>query len=226
MHARDVMTLDPIACDVSDTVADAAQLMRDRKVGFLCVLRGERLAGILTDRQVATDCVAEGLDAQSTRVEHIMARPATVGPEETIFAVLDTMRSAGMVRRVPVVDESGALLGVVSLSDLAVVAKDLVDGILDEDLHNAQTNARTLTGAKRIVKRIRRPSKAEGLRDPPSGVAGKRGARRPGVGRGGDARPHRGATVLAGRGAAARAANTGSRRAGARSARPVNARGD
>jgi CBS domain-containing protein len=179
MHARNVMTLNPIACDVQDTVADAARLMRDRRVGFVCVLRGTRLAGVLTDRQVATDCVAEGLDPQGTPVEHVMAQPATIGPEETIFAVLDTLRGAGMVRRVPVVDDDGSLLGVVSLSDLAVVAKDLVDGILDEDLHNAQTNARALTGAKRVVKRIRRPSKADRIQDP--AIAGKRHASRPGV---------------------------------------------
>jgi CBS domain-containing protein len=178
MHARNVMTLNPVACDADATVAEAAQLMRDRKVGFVCVLQGSRLVGVLTDRQVATDCVAEGLDPVETPVEHVMAQPATIGPDETIFAVLDTMRGAGMVRRVPVVDESGALLGVVSLSDLAVVAKDLIGGILDEDLHNAQTNARALTGAKRIVKRIRRPSKADRLQDP--AVGPKRRANRPG----------------------------------------------
>lgn len=179
MHARNVMSLNPVCCDSSDSIADAAALMRDRAVGLVCVLDGSRLVGVLTDRMVATDCVAEGLDPTETPVEHVMAQPSTVTPDETIFAVLDTMRSAGMVRRVPVVEETGELVGIVSLSDLAAVAKDLVDGILDEDLHNAQSNARALTGAKRIVKRIRRPTKAERLTEPP--VQRKRGASRPGA---------------------------------------------
>src|SRR5688572_11203937 len=107
MHARNIMSLNPVACPEDAPVAEAAQLMRDRAVGFVCVLRGSRLVGVLTDRQVATDCVANDLDPTETPVGHIMAKPATVGPEETIFAVLDTMRSAGMVRRVPVIEENG-----------------------------------------------------------------------------------------------------------------------
>jgi CBS domain-containing protein len=179
MHARNVMSLDPVTCESDATVAEAAGLMRDRKVGFVCVLRGGRLVGIVTDRMVATDCVAEGLDPGETPVEHIMQQPATVHEDETIFAVLDTLRSAGMVRRVPVVDDGNELVGVVSLSDLAPIAKDLLDGILAEDLHNATANARVLTGAKRIVKKIRRPGKADRLQEPP--VVRKRRASRPGT---------------------------------------------
>jgi CBS domain-containing protein len=187
MHARNVMSLNPVSVDADATVAEAAELMRDRRVGFVCVLRQGRLVGVVTDRMVATDCVAEGLDPRETPVEHVMQQPATVDEDETIFAVLDTMRSSGMVRRVPVVNAAGELVGVVSLSDLAAVAKDLVDGILDEELHNSTANARVLTGAKRIVKKIRRPRKAGRLREPP--VVAKRQASRPGVQR--DALPRR-----------------------------------
>lgn len=165
MHARNVMSADPVSCGSDAPVAEAARLMRDRGVGFACVLRGGRLVGVVTDRMVATDCVAEGLDPQETPVERIMQRPATVTEDETLFAVLDTMRSAGVVRRVPVLGADGELVGVVSLSDLASVAKDLLDGILAEDLHNATANARVLTGAKRIAKRIRRPGQAP-IEDP------------------------------------------------------------
>jgi CBS domain-containing protein len=174
MHARDVMSADPVSCEADAPVAEAARLMRDRGVGFVCVVRDGRLVGVVTDRMVATDCVAEGLDPQETPVEHIMQQPATVTEDETVFAVLDTMRSAGVVRRVPVLGASGELLGVVSLSDLAPVAKDLLDGILAEDLHNATANARVPTGAKRIAKRIRAP-KRTGNRP---GVQGKPAPRR------------------------------------------------
>jgi CBS domain-containing protein len=179
MHARDVMSPDPVTCEADATVAEAAGLMRDRRVGFVCVLRGGRLAGVVTDRMVATDCVAEGLPPEETPVEHIMQQPATVGEDETVFAVLDTLRGAGMVRRVPVIGEGGGLVGVVSLSDLAPVAKDLLEGILAEDLHNATANARVLTGAKRIAKKIRRPGKAGRVQEP--SVVPKRRASRPGI---------------------------------------------
>jgi hypothetical protein len=73
------------------------------------------------------------------------------------------MRSAGVVRRLPVVNANKELIGIVSISDIAVVAQDLVDGVLLEATHNAMNEARVLTGAKRIVKEIRRPTKADRL---------------------------------------------------------------
>lgn len=153
------MTKDPVACSVNDPVEAVARLMRDKGIGYVVCLREGRVAGCVTDRQLAVNVLAEGLAADTPVDEVMTGSPATVGLHDNVFSVLDTLRSAGVVRRAPVVDEDGLLLGVVSVSDVAVIAKDLIDGILLEETHHAMKEARVLTGGKRVVKEIRRPTK-------------------------------------------------------------------
>lgn len=163
MHVEHFMTKDPIAVDVNEPVENVARIMRDKGVGFVVIVRGNRVAGIVTDRMLATNVLAEGL-AADTPVEEVMhAEPACVKLSDNVFSVIDTMRSAGVVRRVPVVNELDELVGVVSVSDIAVIAKDLVDAILLEETHHSMTEAKFLTGAKRIVKDIRRPTRTDEL---------------------------------------------------------------
>lgn len=169
MHVEHFMTKDPVACSVDDPVDVVARLMRDKGVGFVVCLREGRVAGCVTDRNLALDVLAEDL-APDTRVEEVMTpNPATVSLEDNVFSVLDTFRSAGVVRRAPVVDDEGLLVGVVSISDVAVIAKDLIDGVLLEETHNAMKAAHVLTGGKRIIKDIRRPTKTDRLpAEPPT----------------------------------------------------------
>lgn len=163
MHIEHFMTKNPVACDVNEPVEGVARHMRDKGVGSVIVLRNGKVAGIVTDRQLAIGILAEGL-APDTPVEDVMtADPACLTLEDNIFSVLDTMRSAGVVRRVPVVNANRELLGVVSISDVAVIAKDLIDAIMLEETHHAMTETKILTGAKRIVKDIRRPTKGDRL---------------------------------------------------------------
>ena len=157
------MTKDPVACNVNEPVEAVARLMRDKGVGCVVCLRDGRVAGIVTDRQLTLNVLAEGL-APDTPVEDVMTpNPATVTLEDNVFSVVDTMRSAGVVRRLPVVDDEHRLLGLVSISDVAIIAQDLVDAVLLEETHNATKEARILTGGKRIGKDIRRPTKTDRL---------------------------------------------------------------
>lgn len=157
------MTKNPVACDANEPVEGVARLMRDKGVGCIVVLRNGKVAGLVTDRQLTLNVLAEGLGAE-TPVEEIMtADPACLTLEDNLFSVIDTMRSAGVVRRLPVVNANKELLGLVSISDVAVIAKDLIDGILLEETHHAMSEAHILTGAKRIVKEIRRPSQLDKL---------------------------------------------------------------
>jgi CBS domain-containing protein len=169
MHVEHFMTRDPVACSVNDPVDVVARLMRDKGIGYVVCLREGRVAGCVTDRQLALHVLAEGLPPDAAVEEVMTANPATVGLEDNLFSVLDTMRSAGVVRRVPVVDAEGLLVGVVSISDVAVIAKDLIDGVLMEETHNAMKAAHVPTGGKRIIKDIRRPTKTDRL--PPEGPA-------------------------------------------------------
>ena len=103
----------------TEPVRAAAQRMESRNVGSLVVIdEGERPMGILTDRDLALRVVAGGLDADATLVAQVMTpQPRTVSEETPIEDALGLMRSAS-VRRLPVVDRKGRLVGVVSLDDI------------------------------------------------------------------------------------------------------------
>lgn len=161
MHVEHFMTTNPVACDVGDSVETVARLMRDKGVGSVVVLQGGKVAGLVTDRQVAVRCVADGLGAGATVKDIMTENPATLSLDDNIFSAVDTLRSAGVVRRVPVVNTNRELLGVVSISDIAVIAKDLVDAVFLDATHNAMSEAHVLTGGKRVVHQLRRPTQAE-----------------------------------------------------------------
>jgi len=188
MHVEHFMTKSPVACDAHEPVEGVARLMRDKGVGCVVVLRNGKVVGLVTDRQLAVGCLAEGLGGE-TPVEEVMTTdPACCTLDDNLFSILDTMRSAGVVRRLPVVNAERELIGLVSISDVAVIAKDLLDGVLLEETHHAMTEARVLTGGKRIVKSIRRPSKMDRLPPdqetrpvsaPAPGVTSERADKRP-----------------------------------------------
>ena len=89
--------------------------------------------------------------------------PARLTLDDNIFSAIDTMRSANVARRIPVVNEYNELLGIVSISDVAVVAKDLIEAVLLEETHQAMEETHVLTGGKRILRALRSPTKAERL---------------------------------------------------------------
>lgn len=163
MHVEHFMTKDPVACDANEPIEGVARLMRDKGVGCVVVLRNGRVVGLVTDRQIAVGGIAEGMGAD-TPVEEIMTTdPACLTEQDNVFSALDTMRSAGVVRRLPVVNANKELIGIVSISDIAPIAKDLIDAILLEELQHSTSEAQVVTGAKRIIKDIRRPTQLDKL---------------------------------------------------------------
>jgi CBS domain-containing protein len=124
---QDVMTKNPSCVKPSDTIERAARLMRDEDVGPLPVVQDEasrKLVGILTDRDIVIRIVAEGRDPRTTRVEEIMATsPVTCQPEDELTRALDLM-SEHQVRRIPVVDKAGAVVGIIAQADVATRTRD------------------------------------------------------------------------------------------------------
>jgi CBS domain-containing protein len=126
----------------SDEVIRAAQLMRDRHVGYLVVVESHavkgclRAVGVLTDRDIVVSVVARQVDPAAVRVGEIMTpNPVTVAESDAIEEALQAVRRAG-VRRVPVVGPRGELVGVLSFDDLlkavAGEARDMVTAIRTE----------------------------------------------------------------------------------------------
>lgn len=114
----DVMTRDPACVDISDAAIDAARRMRDIDAGDVIVTDNGRLAGIVTDRDIAIRLVAEGMGAD-TPVSEIFSSDdmATIGPQTDLADAVQLMRERA-IRRIPVV-EGDKPVGIVSIGDLA-----------------------------------------------------------------------------------------------------------
>jgi CBS domain-containing protein len=122
---RELMTTSPKTVDTSAKVVDAARLMRQEDVGPVPVVEnGDRLAGIVTDRDIVLRVVAEGGDPQSTTVGEIMSRDlVTVDPDQPLDEALRLM-ARHQVRRLPVCEEDGRLVGIVAQADVATELGD------------------------------------------------------------------------------------------------------
>jgi CBS domain-containing protein len=118
----DVMTRDPSCCELADTAAAAARIMKSHDVGSVpvCVdLRTKKLVGIVTDRDITVYVVAKGQDARTTSIANVMTRdPLTCHPEDDLQTALDAMEKF-QVRRIPVVGAEGQLVGIIALADVA-----------------------------------------------------------------------------------------------------------
>jgi CBS domain-containing protein len=121
MKAQDLMTMNPASCTPSSTVREAAQLMREHDCGCIPVVEGEskRLVGVLTDRDVACRCVAEGRSPDTAVRDVMTTSPQCCHPEDDVAAVEQIMIEA-QVRRVPVVDAKDSCVGMIAQADLAL----------------------------------------------------------------------------------------------------------
>jgi CBS domain-containing protein len=118
-QVRDVMTTDPRCVDVEQTIAGIAQMMRDDDIGDVVVSDGNRLLGVVTDRDIVVRAIAEGLDPTRETVDAVFSGDVkTISPDASIDEAVRVMRE-NAVRRLPVV-EGEQLIGIVSLGDLAI----------------------------------------------------------------------------------------------------------
>jgi CBS domain-containing protein len=111
-----------------DLIPDVARKMRDARVGCVVVARAGRPIGILTDRDIALRVVAEGRDPTITRVSEVVTYdPIVLVVDADIGAATALVRSHG-IRRIPIVDASGQVVGIVTSDELLVlVGKELSD---------------------------------------------------------------------------------------------------
>lgn len=116
---REVMTANPKTVDADDTIVDAARLMRDEDVGAVIVLKGKRVDGIATDRDIAVRAVADSRDPGATSIGEIASTDlVSLSPDDSVDRAVQVMRQRS-VRRLPVVDGDRPV-GIVSIGDLAV----------------------------------------------------------------------------------------------------------
>ena len=116
---RELMTVRPRTVKAGDSIVEAAKLMRGEDSGIAPIVDGERLVGVLTDRDIAIRVVAEGRDPRETKVEEIASQNlVTIDPQQELDEALRLM-ALHKVRRLPVVEEDGKLVGIVAQADVA-----------------------------------------------------------------------------------------------------------
>lgn len=126
----EVMTRDVEVIAPDDTVQHAAQLMDELNVGSLPVCEGKRLIGMITDRDITVRATAAGLSPAETKVEDVMTGSTRCCSEaQTTDEVMEQMGQS-QIRRVPVVDDEGDVIGIVSLGDLATRQSGHIDQAL------------------------------------------------------------------------------------------------
>jgi CBS domain-containing protein len=131
---RDAMSRRVVAIDTDAPVAEAAERLAEQDVGVLAICRcGNRLKGVITDRDIVVRVLGQGLDPDALTVgECGSGEPATASPQETLQQAAQRMEEE-QVRRLPVT-EAGRLIGILSHSDLAAHGADRRAGRLLERL--------------------------------------------------------------------------------------------
>ena len=127
MKAREIMSKNPTCVTPDTPLVDAARLMKEENIGVVPVVESSgsrRLVGVLTDRDIAIRAVAEGRDGATTSVGHVMSTDVhTSSPDDSVREVMALMGSE-QIRRIPIVDERGDVVGIVAQADIVLEADD------------------------------------------------------------------------------------------------------
>lgn len=123
MKIKELMTPNPKAIWLTESVSDAAQLMWENDCGILPVIKdGRKVVGLITDRDICMAVAIRGTEPASISVEEVMTGQVfAVGPEDELERALQLMREH-RVHRVPVVNPDGELEGILSLNDVVLKA--------------------------------------------------------------------------------------------------------
>jgi CBS domain-containing protein len=122
MNVEELMTRHVRSCRPGDSLNEAARIMWETDCGFVPVVEpeaGMRVVGVITDRDICIAAYTKGKTLREIPVRDVMAGSVRAcAPDDRLAAAEEIMREA-QVRRLPVVDESGRLVGILSLSDIA-----------------------------------------------------------------------------------------------------------
>jgi len=129
VKARELMSAQPTCCTPGDTVQEAARLMCECDCGCIPVVedkKSNRIVGVITDRDIACRCTAQG-KGPKTSVKEVMTRdPKCCAPDDEVTLV-ERIMAEEQVRRVPVVDDRGFCVGIIAQADLALNARAASD---------------------------------------------------------------------------------------------------
>jgi CBS domain-containing protein len=124
MQVKDVMTRGAEVVRPDATLQEAANKMKSLDIGPLPVCDGDKVVGMLTDRDITVRATAEGLDPKQTRVREVMSKELITCLEDQDVKEAAELMQSKQIRRVPVLNRDKRLVGMLSLGDLAQRIQD------------------------------------------------------------------------------------------------------
>ncbi len=124
---QDAMTANPATLDPSATATEAARTMKSENVGSLPIVEDDRLVGVVTDRDLALRVLGEGRSGDTTVGEIASKELVTVDPQQSLEEAARLM-AEHQVRRLPVCEEDGRLVGILAQADVATSGHDTLTG--------------------------------------------------------------------------------------------------
>jgi CBS domain-containing protein len=134
MELRDIMTRNVEVVDGNASLKEAATKMKQLDVGLMPVCDGDRLKGLLTDRDITIRATADGRDPSKTKVNEVMSTDIAYCLEDQAVDEAVILMEARQIRRLPILNQDKQLVGIVSLADIAVHVgdRDLTGETLEE----------------------------------------------------------------------------------------------
>lgn len=147
MNLSEIMTSDVEVIHPNDTLQTAAQKMRDRDIGFLPVCDGDRLVGVLTDRDLITRALAEGMESKAMLGRDLLTSPAIYCFDDQSVDEAAKLMHDNQIRRLVVLHRGDKrMVGVVSLGDLAINVDDKMSGEVLQSISEPVSTSRPEPG--------------------------------------------------------------------------------
>ena len=124
---QEAMTSSPTTIEPTATAQEAAKIMKSEDIGSLPIVEGDKLVGVITDRDISIRIVAEGRGTDTTVGEIASKDVVTVDPQQSIDEAARLM-AEHQVRRLPVVEEDGRIVGILAQADIAQTGHDALTG--------------------------------------------------------------------------------------------------
>jgi CBS domain-containing protein len=142
MRIAEIMTRDPEVVASDSFLQDAAMKMQDLNVGMLPIRDGDRLVGMLTDRDITVRATAQGRDPTKTQVREVMTPDVIYCFEDQDVSQAAKLMQDKQIRRLPILSREKRLVGIVSLGDVAVHSgqQDTVSETIKEVSEPAEPN--------------------------------------------------------------------------------------
>ena len=130
MRVKEIMTIEPVCASAETPLTTLAKLMVEHHCGTIPITADGRLSGIVTDRDIACRTLPHGINPIHATAEQVMSRNVITIGEEDRAETAARMMEHSHVRRLPVVDTGGRIVGIISATDLAMKAEETADGSL------------------------------------------------------------------------------------------------